>query len=155
MQFDSNSITLAIAVLGAALGVLNFIRAVSRDKVQIKIKPSCYVMAPPGMEPIQGMAVDVINLGFIPVTISNAYVQMKDKSLMADTKITTNLGKGKIPVRLEARESTTFYFSPELNRDKRLLDAKCILVKTACGKKLKKSNRVFKSWVSSREESAK
>lgn len=145
-------ITFAIAVLGAVLGLLNFYRAVVRDRVNIRIRPSLYIMAPPGRDQFSGLCVEVVNLGFIPVTISNAYFQMKDESLLADRDIRTSLGVQKIPVRLDSRESTTFFFSPQLNTEMALLNAKCVLVKTACGINLKNSNTEFKKWINSRQK---
>ncbi len=154
MEITPGTITFSIAVLGAVLGLLNFYRAVARDKVHVKITPSLYVMAPPGRSPIQGMSVEVINLGFVPVTVSNAYIQLRNNSIVADMGITTSLGKWEIPVRLEARESTTLFFSAEFNHEESLVNAKCVLVKTACGINLRSSNRVFRDWIDSRKKKA-
>jgi len=150
MPITAAHTTLAIAVLGAVLGILNFYRAVVRDRVNIKIRPSLYFMAPPGGESFTGLCVEVVNLGFIPVTISNAYFQMQDDSLFADLQIRTNLGLQKIPIRLDPRESTTFFFNSELNAEMALLEARCVLVKTACGINLKNSNKEFRKWIKSR-----
>ena len=152
IEITSAQITFTIAVIGAVLGILNFYRSVSRDRVHLKITPSRYVMDPPGQSTIQGLSVEVVNLGFVPVTISNAYIQLKNRSIVADPGITSTLGKWKIPVCLEAKESTTLFFSPEFNHDLTLIDAKCVLVKTACGINLKNSNRVFREWVEARKK---
>ena len=103
-------ITLSIAVVGATLGIINIVRAFWRDRVNIKIKPSMYVMPTSMPEPKFGLCVEVVNMGFVPVTISNRYFEKKDKGIFADLHIKSTHGDQRLPVRLDSREATTLLF---------------------------------------------
>ncbi|MFX0135624.1 MAG: hypothetical protein ACFFDN_18405 [Candidatus Hodarchaeota archaeon] len=65
---ESLSITLSLAVLGAILGVINTIHSLQRDSIKLKVKPQCVIL--PQNFGLKHMGVEVINLGFVPVTVS-------------------------------------------------------------------------------------
>lgn len=59
------AITLAIAVLGAALGILNTWNSINDRRVRIRVVPKGSLA--PGFS---GMAIEVVNLSAFPITIS-------------------------------------------------------------------------------------
>lgn len=59
------AITLAIAVLGAALGILNTWNSINDRRVRIRVVPKWSIA--PGFS---GMAIEVVNLSAFPITIS-------------------------------------------------------------------------------------
>lgn len=61
----SAAVTLAIAVLGAVLGILNTWNSINDRRVRIRVVPK-WSLAPG----FSGMAIEVVNLSSFPVTIS-------------------------------------------------------------------------------------
>jgi len=61
----SSAITLAIAILGAVLGLLNTWNGINDRRVRLKVTPK-WSLAPG----FQGLAIEVVNLSAFPVTIS-------------------------------------------------------------------------------------
>jgi len=121
-------ITLAIAVLGAVLGVLNFWRSVDRDRVFLKVVPSCYFTS----HGERGVCVDVINLGFIPVTVNRIGFDLTGGEVYIS--LLNYMGGESLPKRLEPRTSFTFYFPPVTFQDPKLARALHASARTACGK---------------------
>jgi hypothetical protein len=140
---------MGIAMLGAGLGILNYYRSVVKDRVNLKLNVSHYIIPRIAGGTANGLNVEVINLGFIPVTISNAYIELKDKKIYTD--LSTLYGQN-LPARIESRESMSIRFAPELNDDLRILEARSVLVKTACGIELRDSGKLFKNWVERRRK---
>ena len=125
-----------------------------RDLVRIKILPSWYLIPTNREKAVFGLCVEVINLGFVPVTISNAYFEARDGGIFADLHIRSTHGDQRLPVRLESRESTTLMFDSALRFDGAIEPPVGVLVKTACGIKKRSANKAFKQWIRTRTEEA-
>jgi len=122
--------TLAIALLGAVLGVLNTWRAFSNDRVRLRVR-GAYIMRTDGVE---GMSVEVVNLSVFPVTITAMGATMRD-------------GRGKhwqflglffpggeaLPHRLEPRTALTALLIPSAPELDVMQASEALYVSTACG----------------------
>lgn len=103
-------VTLAIAMLGAALGIINTWIAVSNRRVRLKVRPMWTV----GAGPNAGFSIEVTNLSTFPLTITEVgFLYGRGKSLAPARMVITQPmvvdGKGW-PRRLEAREEVSVYF---------------------------------------------
>jgi hypothetical protein len=119
-------LTLGIAVLGAALGVINTWHQLTRNRVRLKVTPRVAFMMGKDFvlttnrhdsllhkmvadrRPAR-MCIEVVNLGCVPVTISDVGFVLKKggtRQIIAAPEVT----KGKTwPTRLEPREAVTAY----------------------------------------------
>ena len=123
-------ITLSIAILGAALGVLNFWRSVVRDSYRVKVIPKFWTS-----EASNGICIEVINLGNFDITIIEVGIQLRNDTRLAVHSCYTNTKR--LPERLEARTSLTVYAAPGTEDDPRLAGGLYAYAKTSCGKRFK------------------
>ena len=134
--------TFAIALFGAGLGVLNYWRAHTRDVVRLKVIPKRYYAMPQGPN---GLCVDVINIGFLPVTISSVRIKIDGKdelTLLHDFKTGNPIAR-----RLDSRAAFTAYFSPDTLHEERLREAKHVVVITACECRFTGTSSAFRSYI--------
>ena len=119
-------LTLGIAVLGAVLGVINTWHQLTRNRVRLKVTPKVAFMM--GKEFVLAtdrddglfqkmvgdrrparICIEVVNLGCVPVTISDVGFVLKKggtRQLIAAPEVT----KGKTwPTRLDPREAVTAF----------------------------------------------
>ena len=127
MNLDKGTITLVIAVVGAVTGILGLIfnflntwRAFDRDKIKLKVIPKMGTWIHPTLGSEQMLCVEVINEGFVPVTLDRVGFPMDgmDQELFL---LPHPLNKVNLPVRLEPRESVTIYAPSDLHLFKRIL----------------------------------
>ncbi len=123
-------ITLAIAVLGAALGIINTWQALDKSRVKLRVRPKHAI--PIGVaDPRLTFCIEVTNLSAFAVTVDETGVfYLGTDRRGAYTQPVLLDGKGW-PRRLEARSSVTVYGQPPSSEDGHLL--KCAYATTECG----------------------
>lgn len=124
------AVTLAIATIGAVLGVLNTWRAFSSDRLVVKVRP---LLARNGAA--VHLCVEVVNLSAFAVTITHMGFDMRgtDRHLQF---VPLRIGGGELPVRLESRTAFTGYMAAGAHQSpgfERVINA---YVQTACGHKI-------------------
>ena len=124
------AITLAIAVLGAVLGIINTWRSIDASRVKIKVLPA-HALAVGGANPAIKFSIAVTNLSTFPVTVDNVgflYEGTENKAVLVDYQLDQG---GTLPVRLEPRTSVSVYCGkPEPMSGHPI---KCAFATTACG----------------------
>lgn len=101
-----NAVTLAIALLGAVLGILNTWVVVDQRRVRLRVSPA-YALSVSNI----GFLIQVTNMSAFPLTITEVGFTLPDKKRAVITE-PVFLDGGGWPRRLEARESVTAYFDP-------------------------------------------
>ena len=123
-------ITLAIAVLGAVLGVINTWQALDKDRVKLRVRPK-HAIPVGAADPRLTFCIEITNLSSFAVTVEEAGVFYKGtESRGAYTQPIIIDGRGW-PRRLEPRSSVTVYGQPPSAEQGHPL--KCAYAKTACG----------------------
>jgi hypothetical protein len=106
----TDGITLAIALLGATLGLINTWNSISDRRVRIRVRP-LWTHAANG----QGFAIEVTNLSAFPVTIAETgLLYERPRSSSPERAVLPHgmrSGDGKWPRRLEPRDQVTVYSS--------------------------------------------
>ena len=149
---DIGSITLAIAITGAVTGILglvfNFLntwRAFDRDKIKLKVIPKLSMFVSERHN-YDFLCIEVINVGFVPVTLSRIVFTPdgKDKELHFDQHPQYLV---KLPIRLEPRDSVTINASPNLHTSPEFASISQALAYTACGRKFYGTSPALKGMV--------
>lgn len=103
----TESVTLAIAVLGAVLGIINTWSGYNRDRLKLRVTQSNAFDPRSGKWMATG--VSVINLSAFPVTIEEVgFHPTGNQDRFALFGGRTLSGEG-LPARIESREAITFY----------------------------------------------
>jgi hypothetical protein len=123
-------ITLAIAILGAGLGVINTWRAIDSTRLKVKVVPG-YARFVGVADPSVRFYVGVTNLSSFPITVDNVgFLYRGTKQRGALVRYTLSDG-GKLPRHLESRSSVSVYCDiPEPLRGH---PVKCAYALTTCG----------------------
>ncbi len=145
-------IILIIAVIGAVLGIVNFIISRSKDKVKLKVFPklSCFLendlKESTKTTVVSRVCIEVVNLSDFPVTVqevgftTNIYTEGGRLSFM-DKKIAQE--KGTLPKRMESRTSIVVYHpSPDIFKDS-LEKITGAYASTQCGLEFKGKNKAW------------
>lgn len=123
------AVTLAIAVLGAVLGLVNTWHALDSSRVKIRVVPAHAI--PFGHAPRVNVCISVSNLSSFPVTVSEVgffYHGTDKRAVLIDPLIVDG---GSWPRRLEPRSSVSVYgTTPDPHAGYRL---KCAYSRTDCG----------------------
>lgn len=134
----SNNITLVIAIIGAVLGIINTWRDYSKDRINVRVETRGSILADGYGNTQHRLCVEVVNLSFMPVTISQISFTLhgdKKNSFRFFPEFMDN--KGKLPRTLEARNSFTA-FVPYSAYTKEIIDTlNAPYIETACGKRFK------------------
>lgn len=122
-------ITFSLSVLGAGLGVLNYWRDYSKDKVRLKVIPK-RVIPSGGANPRINVGIEVINLSNFPLSVLEIgfKTREREKRMAIIQPITSD--DEKYPFRLEPRSSRTVYAILE---DKDAVNVIGAYASTACG----------------------
>lgn len=125
------AITFAIAVLGAALGVINTWVGLSKERVKLVVTPKYAI--PIGNAPNQiEFCIEVVNLSAFPVTVSEVglfYRGTKKRSVIPNP---IAFDDGPFPRRLEPRSAVSLYsVRPSMIVEGRKI--KCAYASTDCG----------------------
>lgn len=136
------SITLAIAILGAVLGIINTWVGLSKEKVKLVVTPKHAIPIGGAPENLQ-FCIEVVNLSAFPVTVSEAgiFYRGTDKRSVIPNPVTSD-GK-PFPRRLESRSALTLYSEKprSIVNGKRM---RCAYVKTDCGVVVKGNSPAFR-----------
>jgi len=124
-----DTITLVIAVVGAVLGIYNAWRAVSKDRIRLIVTPSNWVVA----DGMNGIVIEVVNMGFVAVTISQVAFRLKTPKKYICVIIPGFLTGQKLPHRLEPRTAVSIHVSPEVSCGPQMANVRDAFAKTACG----------------------
>lgn len=134
-------ITLAVAVVGAVLGVANFARSLTRDRVRLRVIPLCRT----AMDGRVFLRVEVANLGFFPISVTEVTLAGRglDPIRIHDTA----------PERLESRAGSAFDLAP-WTQEKLFTEftgtnhaALRVTVVTACGVRVERGGQGFREWI--------
>jgi len=103
-------LTLGIAVVGATLGVFNAAWMIRRDTVRLRVRyVTIYVPMADGFT----CGVEVTNVGYLPVTITEVALQAHRRSKQRAVFQGDFLRQVELPFRLEARTSITIAGHPD------------------------------------------
>lgn len=125
------TVTFAIAVLGAVLGVINTWVGLSKERVKLIVTPKHAIPVGGAPEELE-FCIEVVNLSAFPITISEIgilYRGTKKRSIILHP--VTSDG-GPFPRRLEPRSGVSLYSKrPPLVVEGNKM--KCVFAKTDCG----------------------
>jgi hypothetical protein len=130
----SGSITLAIAVLGAVLGIINTWRNINKDKVRLKVTPK-YAIFNNDIE--DQLSIEVINFSSFPLIVREVGVYYYGTSKRAAVATPNIYDGGSFPRKLEQRISMSVYLPIEILKQRNNHRVKCVYVMTDCGKIIK------------------
>jgi hypothetical protein len=121
--------TLAIAAIGAVLGIINTWRAINQNRVRLKVVPAHAIPYGGAPQNIR-FCVQVTNLSQVPVTVDDVgFFFHGTKSRASISPLFAD--HGAWPRRLEPRSSFTAY--SELPRSSKGHQLKCAFARTQCG----------------------
>ena len=124
------AITLAIAALGAVLGIINTWHAIDRTRIKLKVSPS-HAIPVGNVHPSIRFCVEITNLSSFAVTVCEVGVTYSGKSHRGCITHPIFLDGGPWPRRLEPRTSVTIYSQlPYSEAGEKIENA---YVKTQCG----------------------
>jgi len=126
------AITLAIALVGAILGIINTFLSIDRHRVKIKVTPK--VSFPVGQqEKRKCLAIEILNLSDFPVTISQVGILYRGTKDRGEIVLPNISDGGSYPRRLDSRVSFTVRSSPEVILENKFADVYCAYTETDCG----------------------
>lgn len=137
---------LAFGLLGAVLGVINTWRAFDRDRVRLRVVPRFYITS----FGEHGLCVEVINRGFVPVTVSQVAFDVGGRQMWIHASLLKEL-----PKRLEARTAFTASLAAGAEKDAAFARVRSALVRTACGCTFTGSSGSLRSVIKSARAAAK
>jgi len=139
------AVTLAIAMLGAVLGVLNTWHALDRDRVKLRVVPKTAFGVGPMVDPRVRLCIEVVNLSAFPITVSQVgFLQRGSKERLVLLRPILIDG-GTFPRRLESRASVTVYFEPGTEQEESFTRVRCAFAQTDCGVLAKGTSSALKS----------
>lgn len=124
-----NGITLAIALVGAVLGIINTWHALDRTRVKLRIRPKHAIPFGAADERLN-FCIEITNLSAFAVTIEEAGVALNSSEKRLAYTNPVLIDEGGWPRRLESRASVTIYGRAPSAKGRRL---KCAYATTACG----------------------
>jgi hypothetical protein len=126
----TQSITLAVAVLGAALGIINTWQGLSKSRLRLVVRPA-HAIPIGAVDPRLTFCISVTNLSDFAVTVCDVGVFYKGTDRRGSIVQPFFLDGGKWPRRLEPRSSVTVYSrAPESSAEQRI---RCAYARTECG----------------------
>lgn len=129
-MITTESITLAIALLGATLGVINTWHNLDKNKITLIVRPK-HAIPVGGIGLNLSFCVEVTNLSSFAVTICDVgvfYKGTKERGCITQPII---IDGGEWPRRLEPRSSVTAYSQNPQSLKGHII--KCAYAKTECG----------------------
>jgi hypothetical protein len=102
------AMTLAIAVLGAVLGVINTWHAIDNSRVKLNVQPAHAILVG-GFNPAVNFCIEVTNLSAFPVTVCDVGVFHRNTESRSSFISPVFTDGGTWPRRLEPRSSVTVY----------------------------------------------
>lgn len=124
------AITLAIAVIGAVLGVINTWLGLDKSRVKLRVAPA-HAIPVGGADPRLKFSLTITNLSAFAVTVDDAGVFYRRTTNRWSLTQPVIADGGPWPRRLEPRSSVTLYaHRPGPNEGRRITAA---YARTACG----------------------
>jgi hypothetical protein len=132
------AVTLSIALLGAALGLINLWRAIDRDRINLRVRPLGY------MDSLghSGVCIEVINLSFFPVTITQVGFDLPGGKIFIHARL-----QQELPKRRESRAAFTAYLPAGVEQNPVFGDVRRAFAKTACGCRFAVTSDSLRSFV--------
>ena len=123
-------VTLAIAMVGAVLGVMNTWRTFANDRVRVRVKPTTIFVPQRGW----CLGIEVVNLSTFAITVSTVGVTMRGTSRHLQIFAPALSSGDTLPKRLEPRTGFTAFAGFGTTEEEpgfRIADE--VYVSTACG----------------------
>jgi hypothetical protein len=124
------AITLAIAVLGAALGVINTWHGLDKSRVKLKVRPA-HAIPVGAANPNITFSIEVTNLSAFAVTVSDVGVIYHGTDVRGSIVSPIIIDGVGWPRRLEQRSSVSIYGQRPDSENGRSI--KCAYARTQCG----------------------
>lgn len=135
------AVTLAIAVLGAVLGLVNTWHQLDRSRLKLRVRPK-HAISVGATDPRLTFCIEITNLSAFAVTINEAGVLYKGTDSRGAYTQPIIIDGGSWPRRLEPRSSVTVYGQPPTGNPGHPL--KCAYASTACGVTRRGSSPAFR-----------
>lgn len=106
----NESITLGVALLGAALGILNTWQSLSASRVRLRVRPAHAIAVPTGQNLF---SIEVVNLSNFAVTVDDVGFTLGGNTVKGTRAAIPQpilIDGGRWPRRLESREAVSVYF---------------------------------------------
>lgn len=142
----TEAITLAIAVLGAVLGLVNTWYQLDRSRVKLRVSPK-HAISVGAADPRLTFCIEITNLSAFAVTIEEAGVFYKGTQARGAYAQPVLIDGGPWPRRLEPRTSVTVYGQPPTAKPGYPL--RCAYARTSCGVTRRGNSPAFKQLVAS------
>jgi len=124
------AITLAVAGLGAVLGIINTWHMIDRSRVKLRVRPA-HAIPVGGIYEQLDFCIEVTNLSSFPVTVCDVGLFHKGTTRRSAYTQPVLIDNGGWPRRLEPRSSVTVYGrKPDPQSE---LPIKCAYARTECG----------------------
>jgi len=142
-------ITLGIALLGAALGVINTWVRLREDRVRLRVSAAHSILGGPfGVSPWH-LSIQVVNLSSFPVRVVEIGLEPGNTPKSKLTILSPmTADSGPWPRRLESREGVTIICPPDLLSNPELTHVKRAYVRTECGTMCRGSTPALRQYVS-------
>jgi len=129
LHVSREHVTLAIAVAGLALGILNTWRSIARDRPRVRVR----VMGWLNSYGESGFCLEVSNVGCVPVSVAQVGILLSRPRGHMFLFAPHGIGADSFPRALAAGESVTVYAPPGTDDDPALAFASRAFAKTATG----------------------
>jgi len=129
----TEAITLAVASVGAVLGVINTWHLVDQRRVKLKVIPKRAMPIGAIRDSGDRLCIEVTNLSSFPITVAEVGVFYRGTDVRGAIIQPIFLDGGTLPRRLESRASLTAYAADAFpgGRDRHVV--KCAYARTDCG----------------------
>lgn len=139
------AVTLAIALLGAVLGLINTWQNIDRDRVKLRVAVNlAYLVTGQGVSRPQ-IAIEVINRSQFPLTISQLGLEQSGSKNVLALVNPIMVDGGTLPRRIEPRSAFTAYFSAEGTQQVIVSNVSRGYAKTASGEAAYSSPRALRN----------
>lgn len=140
------AITLAIAILGAVLGLINTWHAIDKKRVKIRVRPK-YAIPVGELDSRITFCIEITNLSEFAITVDETGVFYKGTDARGAYTQPILIDGKSWPRRLEPRSSVTVYGQAPQSMSDHLL--KCAYARTECGVTCTGTSPAFKQLAAS------
>ncbi len=133
INIGRDDITLAIALLGALLGVINTFRDISRDRPRLKVAIKAYIMTH-----AQGFCIEVVNTGQVAAQVTQVGIALSRRDIFI---IPYWQMSQQLPKMLAPGASVSFYAPPGTEYHPDLARARRAFARIGTGRSFHASRR--------------